>query len=261
MMFGYLQNAWQDEARFMNLLSYTFIVLSVFVVCILGYVSAPYGRYSRPGWGPLIPVRLAWFLQELPSLLMPLYILCFTECPRAGEWKNKVALGLFIFHYIQRTFIFPFLIRGGKPTSLAAFVSAVMFCVANGYLQGGYLLKFADFQNVCDAQFYAGLLLFLSGFAINIHSDHILRNLRRGSETEYKIPHGGMFEYVSGANFFGEILEWFGFAIMNNTLPAFAFFVFTLCNTGQRACHHHRWYQKKFEDYPKKRKALIPFLL
>lgn len=102
MMFGYLQNAWQDEARFMNLLSYTFIVLSVFVVCILGYVSAPYGRYSRPGWGPLIPVRLAWFLQELPSLLMPLYILCFTECPRAGEWKNKVALGLFIFHYIQR---------------------------------------------------------------------------------------------------------------------------------------------------------------
>ncbi len=33
------------------------------------------------------------------------------------------------------------------------------------------------------------------------------------------IIQGGMFEYVSGANFFGEILEWTGFAIAAWTLP------------------------------------------
>lgn len=30
---------------------------------------------------------------------------------------------------------------------------------------------------------------------------------------------GGMFQYVSGANFFGEILEWTGFAIASWSLP------------------------------------------
>jgi hypothetical protein len=51
---------------------------------------------------------------------------------------------------------------------------------------------------------------------------------------------GGVFEYVSGANFFGEILEWFGFAIFCRTLPAFAFSLFTFANTAPRALDHHR---------------------
>lgn len=52
---------------------------------------------------------------------------------------------------------------------------------------------------------------------------------------------GGMFEYVSGANFFGEIVEWLGFAVANGSLPAYSFFFFTLCNIGPRAVHHHRY--------------------
>ncbi len=46
-------------------------------------------------------------------------------------------------------------------------------------------------------------------------------------EKGYKIPRGGMFEYISGANFFGEILEWAGFALAAWSLPAFAFALFT----------------------------------
>ncbi|RYG55129.1 hypothetical protein EON66_06025 [archaeon] len=43
---------------------------------------------------------------------------------------------------------------------------------------------------------------------------------------------GGLFELVSGANFFGEILEWAGFALAAWSLPTFAFAFFTFCNTG-----------------------------
>jgi len=110
-------------------------------------------------------------------------------------------------------------------------------------------------------RFIIGVLLFFGGLAINIHSDYILRNLRKPGESGYKIPKGGLFSYVSGANFFGEIVEWIGFALATGTLAAWAFALFTASNIGPRAWHHHQWYIEKFKDYPKNRKAIIPFLL
>ena len=78
----------------------------------------------------------------------------------------------------------------------------------------------------------------------------------------YKIPVGGMFDYVSGANFFGEIIEWCGFAIACWSLPAACFAFCTAMNIGPRALQHHAWYLQKFgATYPKTRCALIPFIL
>lgn len=51
-----------------------------------------------------------------------------------------------------------------------------------------------------------------------------------------------MFTYVSGANFFGEIVEWAGFAIACWSLPSLAFFLFTAFNIGPRAVQHHRYH-------------------
>jgi hypothetical protein len=132
-----------------------------------------------------------------------------------------------------------------------------------------------------------GASVWLAGWAINLHSDHILRNLRKPGETGapfllnhiraaswgscfssllrvahrgYKIPRGGAFGVVSGANYFGEIVEWAGFAVAAWTLPAAAFAFFTFSNLAPRAHHHHKWYQAKFQDYPMRRKAVIPGL-
>ena len=77
----------------------------------------------------------------------------------------------------------------------------------------------------------------------------------------YYIPEGFMFEYISGANLFGESLEWFGFAVASACVFSWAFSFNTFVVLGTRAVQHHRWYLKKFEDYPKQRKAFIPFIL
>ena len=87
--------------------------------------------------------------------------------------------------------------------------------------------------------------------------------MRKGIEDKkYYVPKGGLFEYVSGANFFGEILEWFGLAMASGfTLSTTTFVIFTFANLAPRAHQHHQWYLKKFqEEYPKNRKALIPFV-
>ena len=61
--------------------------------------------------------------------------------------------------------------------------------------------------------------------------------------------------------FFGEIIEWIGWAIMTWSLSGFIFALWTIFNLLPRALKHHSWYKDKFSDYPKDRKAIIPKLL
>ncbi|CAE7263248.1 unnamed protein product [Symbiodinium sp. CCMP2592] len=76
---------------------------------------------------------------------------------------------------------------------------------------------------------------------INLDADHRLRSLRKPGETGYKVPRGGMFEYISGANFFGEIVEWTGYALaMGFALPGLTFALCTAANIGPRALWLHR---------------------
>ncbi|KAG8123497.1 hypothetical protein E2320_018804, partial [Naja naja] len=141
------------------------------------------------------------------------------------------------------TFIYSFLQRG-RPFPLKIVFFSALFCIYNGFLQGYYMVYCAEYpDDWCkDIRFWSGLLLFLSGMGINIHSDFLLRQLRKPGEFTYKIPQGGLFAYVSGANFFGEILEWFGYAIATWSLPALAFAFFTVTCVGPRAYHHHRYF-------------------
>ncbi|KAE8597616.1 hypothetical protein XENTR_v10016533 [Xenopus tropicalis] len=248
-----------DEAQLLNLLAMFMALMGLVSYVSLQYIRMPYGRYADSAFGPPVPVRLAWFVQEVPSLSVSLFFyLRQTEFSIA----NQVLMGAFICHYTQRTLIFPFLIRGGKPTPFASFALAFIFCCYNGYLQSSYLCSHAAYASdwIHDPRFITGIMLFFCGMFINIYSDRILRNLRKPGEMGYKIPKGGLFDYVSGANFFGEIVEWSGFALAGWSLPAAAFAIFTAFVLTSRAQQHHKWYLEKFEDYPKNRKILVPFL-
>ncbi|KAG8465302.1 hypothetical protein KFE25_002609 [Diacronema lutheri] len=231
---------------------------------LLAGVQAPYGRYSSRAWGVLVNGKLAWILQEMPSIAIPVAFACATRASApTSSLANRVLLGAFCAHYLNRTFIFPMLIRGGKPTPLSVFMMALGFCMTNGWVQARALTVHHTYPDawLTDPRFVLGLALFAVGMAINIHADLTLIRLRKPGETGYKVPRGGAFELVSGANFFGECLEWTGFAIACWSFPACAFAVSVWCNIGPRALQHHQWYLSKFEDYPKHRRALIPFLL
>lgn len=77
----------------------------------------------------------------------------------------------------------------------------------------------------------------------------------------YKVPHGGLFKWVSAANYTAECLEWAGWALAAWSAAPAAFALFTFSNLAPRAQAHHAWYQDKFKDeYPRERKAIIPLL-
>jgi protein-S-isoprenylcysteine O-methyltransferase Ste14 len=233
------------------------------VTCLaLLFITAPYGRHWRSGWGPTIPNRVSWILMELPAVVLFLWI--FTLGEHRTEAVPLVFLGLWQLHYIHRVFIFPFRLRtDGKRIALLIGGLAIVFNILNAYVNARWISHFGVYQNswLLDPRFIAGVLVFMLGFGINLKADQILLNLRKPGETGYKVPRGWLYEYVTCPNYLGEIIEWLGFALATWSLAGLAFALYTAANLGPRALANHRWYLEQFPDYPKNRKALIPFLL
>lgn len=140
--------------------------------------------------------------------------------------------------YYFRSFIYTRRIKSTKKVNFLENGLAFIFCVTNGLQIGHYHTTYSA-NSLFKWNFLIGTALFFAGFYINIDSDNRLIKLRSSSKTGYKIPRGGLFEYVSAANYFGECIEWLGFALASWSLPALAFSLFTWANIGPRAYHHH----------------------
>jgi 3-oxo-5-alpha-steroid 4-dehydrogenase 1 len=221
---------------------------------VLFFVPAPYGRHQRRGWGPALPARAGWMLMELPAVVVP--VVAFVHAGGTAASDGVWLLALWQLHYLQRTFVFPLRMRPGARKPVVTVVLALAFNVMNGWLNGTALAGWR-----ADAWAAIGVALFLAGLAINIHADAHLRALRRPGETGYQIPRAGLFRWVSAANYFGELVEWLGFALAARTGAAWAFFLFTAANLVPRAVTHHRWYRERFPDYPRDRRAILPGIL
>jgi 3-oxo-5-alpha-steroid 4-dehydrogenase 1 len=225
-------------------------------------VTAGYGQHMTKKWGPSINNKAGWVLMELPTMIyIPLYIIG----NRVGQLTAIVFLLIWLLHYGQRTFIFPLLIRGKDKMPFSIIFMGMLFNGINAYLQGRWINTLSDPTSYGDDwlktwQFIVGFCVFLCGYVINLSSDSIIRNLRKPGDNAFHIPHGGMFRFVSCPSYLGEIMEWIGWAILTWSMPGLVFVVWTFANLAPRAQSNHKWYLKTFEDYPKNRKALLPFL-
>ena len=235
------------------------IGILVFFLLVFFNIKAPYGRHSSDQWGPVIDNKWGWFWMELPAfIVMPLLALIGPE-PKS-EYLYLLIF-LWSYHYFFRTFVFPFRLKTkNKKMPLVIVCSALLFNGING-LVNGYFLGFVSksSQEVLSINVMIGLIVFCLGMIINRHADKKLISLRK-KDQGYFIPKGGLFNYISCPNHFGEIVEWAGFAIIAWSVPALSFFIWTFCNLVPRALNHHQWYQSYFKDYPNNRKAIIPFI-
>jgi 3-oxo-5-alpha-steroid 4-dehydrogenase 1 len=227
---------------------------------ILLWISAPYGRHGRTGWGPTFPGRLGWVCMELPAVVLFAAVF-FT----GNQWSQPAVLLLFaawMFHYVHRTFIFPFRLTSTKP--IPVLVAAIAFCFqsANAYANAAWIGELGNYQGwLSDPRLWLGLSLFAVGEAINLQADTVLIHLRAPGETGYKIPYGGAYRWVTNANYLGELIAWLGFAVACWSWAGLAFFVYTAANLVPRAATHHAWYLETFgEDYPSERRRLVPYL-
>lgn len=249
------------ENEFTILLYGSFLLVPITAAYLL-FWTAPYGRHARKGFGPTLDNTLAWVLMEAPAALVPLALFMAND---RHDLVTTIFLLIWEAHYVQRAFLYPLKIRGrGARVPLAIPISGAFFNLLNGSLNFTYLTQLAPRYQadwLLDPRFLAGLALFALGYTINRQADHILLNLRAPGETGYKIPRGGFYRFISCPNYFGELVEWCGWALLTWSLPGLFFALFTAANLVPRALAHHRDYHRRFSDYPASRRAVLPFVL
>jgi len=131
---------------------YKIFLVALFAFAAIAYfslllISAPYGRHISKGWGYTVRAKLGWLIMEFPAFAF-IIILFFT-----GNKRTSIVAIIFLLmwtiHYFQRTFIYPFLMKGGeKNFPVVIIVFALGFNIINGYVNGNYLFHFAPVYTI-----------------------------------------------------------------------------------------------------------------
>lgn len=240
---------WNPE--YFNILLAVMAALAVIVFIALHFVEAGYGMMYTRRWGVTVGNRLGWVLMEAPVFVAMAALWYFS--PRRFETAPLVMFLLFELHYFQRSFVFPLLIRGKGRMPVAIILMGVVFNLLNALMQGGWIFYVSPSGRypeswLASPQFVLGTAVFFLGMGINIHSDSVIRNLRAPGDTRHYIPRRGMFRYVSSANYFGEFVEWTGFAILTWSCAGAVFALWTFANLAPRAGKIHERYKREFGD-------------
>ena len=260
---------------FFNDLLFIMFLVGLVVFVSLYFVDAGYGKMRSDKWGPSMNNKVGWLLMECPVFFVVLYEYLKSLPLYGGVTQNApywVFFLIFEFHYIQRSFVFPFLLKGKSKMPFAIMIMSVIWNLINGYIQGYFLFHIAPndptyshlytSEWLTDPRFIVGTLIFFTGWIINMHSDHVIRHLRKPGDTKHYLPKQGMYRYVTSANYLGEITEWLGFAILTWSFAGLLFFWFSCCNLVPRANSIYHKYEEEFPDEfdRKKLKRIIPFI-
>ena len=239
------------------------IALVVFVA--LYFVEAGYGYLFNPKYGFPVPNKVGWVLMESPVFFAMVALWYLSDY--GMQVAPLVLCLMFELHYFQRSFIFPMLMRGNSKMPIGVVLMGMIFNTLNAVMQGGWIFYYAPEMGYYDGwmskpYIYIGAAVFLFGMVTNIHSDYVIRHLRKPGDTKHYIPKGGMFRFVSSANYFGEFMEWVGFAIASWSVAGVVFALWTFANLGPRSASLYKRYEKEFgEEFTKLgRKRIIPFI-
>ena len=241
------------------------LVLGLICFFALYFIPAGYGKLIDKKWGFCFNNKTAWMLMECPTLIIMIYLLCTLEYEHKAV--RILLASFFIVHYIQRTFIFPMLLKGKSKMPLSIVLMGILFNSINALLIGLWIFYFSpaemyDSGWFSDPRFIIGAVLFFAGMFINIQSDAYIRSLRSNGSSRHYYPCRGMYRYITSANYFGELLEWLGFAVLTWSPAGFLFVFWTACNLVPRSDAIYKKYTEAFPDEVSryKPKRIIPFL-
>ena len=244
------------------------LVILCFLLVIVNLIvqfckTIPYGKHDVGAGRCRVNRRVGFALSNgIPGIVL-FTLAYFLAGTRFDGPANIVMFCLFIIHYLNRAIISPIASRHARSTVsfwipiLSTLVNAIFHYVNADYIGSAYFCNGYYY----DPRFILGIIIMVTGFIINRVADGLLICLREGyKDDSYKIPKGPLFYLISQPNYLGEMIEWFGWALLTWSLAGVVWFLFVCSTQIPRARANHMWYKKELDDYPTRRKALIPFI-
>lgn len=257
-------------AQFYTYLLPIMSILGVLVFITLQFITPAYGMTFNSRWGFSVRSNLGWFIMEAPVFfaMLLLYFISILCNIRPFNIVTFTMFFFFEFHYFQRSFIFPLLMKGQSKMPISIIITGFVFNTFNAIMQGGWLFFFSPENQYPISwfwswQFIVGTLIFLLGMVINIYADRVIRSMRTDvTDNNYYLPKGWPFKRISSANYFGEVLEWLGFAILTWSISGLVFLLWTCANIIPRSkavyVRYTQFFGKEFTDL--KRYKIFPWI-
>ena len=217
---------------------------------------------TRSGRLP-VPTRIANMIVNLIPSVVFFVLTYFLAGQHFDGAPNIVFFCLYVIHFLERGLVTPLVSRYSH-SKVALWIPLSRFLT---HLLYSYIIaEFVGSAEFCsgylyDPRFIIGIILFITGFAINRVAEYQLVCLRESrKDTKYAVPKGPLYWLITCPNYFGEGLQWFGWAVMTWSLSGLVWWLFTEATFIPRARHNHKWLKNQHLEYPKLRKALIPFI-
>ncbi|XP_062187996.1 uncharacterized protein LOC133891297 [Phragmites australis] len=219
-------------------------------------------KQRQQGGGALLPSRGGMLVAYAPALVAALA--SFAVPGAVDGTRAQLLSAALAVHFLKRVLEVLLVHRysGSMPLSTALTISSCYLfnSVAMIYVQ--HLSRGLPDPPV-DLR-YPGVLVFAIGVGGNFYHHYLLSRLRAvggGNDKGYKIPRGGLFELVTCPHYLFEILAFFGFAMISQTVFALSVAFGTAAYLAGRSCATRRWYASKFDEFPARIKALVPYVL
>lgn len=237
----------------------------------------------------MIPSRLGMTLIYAPAFIVSSIMMMMMHHQQHLFKNTSLATVFLMIHFAKRLLETYFVHVYSGSVSLVLSIGIGLYYAMVAYLissvTGGVVVADVVPQSHINiVQFrMMGTVLFVLGSLGNLYHHVLLSSLRRPSNQSttvtstsssstnsnttkktknsiYVAPKGGWFQYVAAPHYFFELLAWLGIAMVSQHLNVYLVFT-SMCSylTG-RSVSQNRWNRHQFDNWPKDRKNLVPFV-
>lgn len=219
----------------------------------IGYSTVFFFEY----FGPMVLYPAFFFF---PHVFYP-----WADSVPAKTLVQKVACAYWVFHYAKRI-VETFTVHVFGHDTMPLFNLFKNCSYYYGF--AAYVAYFVNHPLYTSPPETQSLVLFALAAVFqlsNLRCHIILANLRKPGEKGYKIPAGFLFNYITCANYFAEIMGWVCFSLATQTVSGFLFTVAGAYQMAIWAQGKHKRLVKLFDGkegrpkYPRRWIMLPPF--
>lgn len=233
-----------------------------FISEFTGKGALTYSKFADRTARVRVPSRLGMLILYAPAAFAAPAVHLVVD----GPWTpwHLLTLGMVSAHFARRCLEVLFVHRySGVMNASGIIVPCSMYTLLSalfGYIGATEitpdLLASSDFQ----PGWALGLSLWLVGSAINIGHHRLLAGLRAPGQTDYVLPRRGLFRWVACPHYLGEIIGWFGFALVFHHVVAWVVAGAMTLYLAGRAHQTLRWYGERMSPLPPGWRRLVPFV-